>query len=216
MDSPYQLLIFDWDGTLADSTAQIVCGVQTAFAEHGLPPPEAEAVRHIIGLSLRDAVAQLLPGLNDTQTDQVIQAYQRHYFTRRTPTVLFADATAVLERLHAHFPLTVATGKGRRGLDTALAETDAARFFAATRTPDECAAKPNPDMVLSLCEEFGISPKQALVIGDTTHDLHMAANAGSSAVALTTGAHDAATLAAAPHLAVLDSLSRLPHFLGLP
>ncbi|MCP2041540.1 phosphoglycolate phosphatase [Neisseria sp. HSC-16F19] len=214
MRRDYALLIFDWDGTLADSTAQIVEGVQHAFAAQQLPPPTAAAVRHIIGLSLSEAVYRLQPDLNPAQTEAVIEAYKNHYFTRRSPTRLFDDALPVLNLLKQHHWLAVATGKGRRGLDLAMQETGSGDFFLATRTVDECAAKPQPEMVLSLCEELGVRPADALVIGDTTHDLNMAYNARSPAVALTTGAHSAAELQQAPHAAMLGGLRELAQWLG--
>lgn len=212
----YRLLIFDWDGTLADSTAQIVSGVQTAFAEHGLPPPPEADVRHIIGLSLSEALQRLHPGLSAAQTRTLTEAYKTHYFTRRPPTVLFEQARAALPLLQQHYWLAVATGKGRRGLDLAMQETGSARFFLATRTVDECAAKPQPEMVLSLCEEFGVAPAQALVIGDTTHDLNMARNARCHAVSVTTGAHTAEQLQTVPHRAMLGGIGDLLRWLNLP
>ncbi|MDO4694322.1 MAG: HAD-IA family hydrolase [Eikenella sp.] len=216
MTKPYQLLIFDWDGTLADSTAQIVDGVQSAFREHGLSEPADEDVRQIIGLSLSEAVVRLHPGLPPRQTEAVIQAYRHHYFHHRPPTVLFAQAAAALPRLQQHYWLAVATGKSRRGLDLALQETNSAGYFLSTRTVDECAAKPQPEMVLSICNELGVAPADALVIGDTTHDLNMAYNARCHAVSVTTGAHAAAQLQTVPHQAMLGGIQDLLHWLNLP
>ena len=213
MPAPYQLLIFDWDGTLADSTAQIVAGVQTAFAEHRLPPPPEADIRHIIGLSLSEALHRLHPSLTPAQTAELIEAYKQHYFTRRPPTRLFHDAVGVLKQLQPHYWLAVATGKGRRGLNMAMAETGSTGFFLATRTVDECAAKPQPEMVLSICEELGVPVSRTLVIGDTSHDLNMAYNAGCQAVAVTTGAHEAHQLQSAPHRALLGSLTELTGWL---
>lgn len=211
----YSLLIFDWDGTLADSTAHIVENVQATFREYGQTPPTDTAVRRIIGLGLNEAIRELLPQLSAAQHAEIANAYRHRHFTHHAPTRLFADAKTVLEQLRPHFTLAIATGKSRRGLNEALADTDSRHFFASTRTVDECASKPHPEMVLALCDELGFSPQQALVIGDTTHDLHMATNAGCDAVALTTGAHDLAQLTAAPQRAILASLSQLPVFLGL-
>lgn len=210
----YALLIFDWDGTVADSTAQIVAGVQQAFRTQQLPPPTAAAVREIIGLSLEEAINRLYPQRTQAETAALVAAYQNHYFTRRSPTRLFADALPVLARLQQHHWLAVATGKSRRGLDLALAETGSGDYFLTTRTVDECAAKPQPEMVWSICEELGVRPADALVIGDTTHDLNMAYNARCPAVAVTTGAHSAAQLQQAPHQALLGSLSELARWLG--
>lgn len=211
---PYRVLIFDWDGTLADSTAQIVRGVQNSFLEYGWEPPSEAAVRDIIGLSLHDALRRLRPDLNERQVSEIGRAYQHDYFHRRQPTVLFEHAAGVLCELRRHYWLAVATGKGRRGLDMALEETDTAGLFLTTRTVDECAAKPQPEMVLSICDELGVDAGEALVIGDTTHDLQMALNARSPAVAVTTGAHHAGQLQTVPHLAMLDGLEALSAWLG--
>lgn len=216
MNPNYPLLIFDWDGTLADSTAHIVANVQAAFVAYGQTPPSDNAVRNIIGLGLNEAIHALLPQLSAAQQAQIADAYRHRHFTQAAPTQLFADARSVLTHLQAHFTLAIATGKSRRGLNDALADTNSRHFFAATRTVDECASKPHPEMVLSLCDELGFTPQQALVIGDTTHDLFMAANAGSKAVALTTGAHNLSQLHSAPHETVLSSLSQLPNWLGCP
>lgn len=216
MSQPYSLLIFDWDGTLADSTAQIVHNVQAAFGEYGQTPPSDTAIRSIIGLGLNEAIRELLPQLSAVQQAQVADAYRRLHFSQSAPTALFADAQAVLSQLQPHFTLAIATGKSRRGLNEALAATACGHFFAGTRTADECASKPHPEMVLTLCDELGLTPAQALIIGDTTHDLYMAANAGSDAVAVSTGAHDLVQLSAAPQRAILAALSELPAFLGLP
>lgn len=216
MNPNYPLLIFDWDGTLADSTAHIVANVQAAFVAYGQTPPSDNAVRSIIGLGLNEAIHALLPQLSVAEQAQIADAYRQRHFTHTAPTQLFADARAVLTHLHTHYTLAIATGKSRRGLNDALADTDSRYFFAATRTVDECASKPQPEMVLSLCDELGFSPAQALIIGDTTHDLFMAANAGSKAVALTTGAHSLQQLQNAPYETVLSSLSQLPDWLGCP
>lgn len=216
MKKPYQLLIFDWDGTLADSTAQIVEGVQNAFREHGLNQPPEEDIRQIIGLSLSEAITRLHPGLSARQTEALIDAYRQHYFHRRLPTMLFAQAAAALPRLQQHYWLAVATGKSRRGLDLALQETASAHYFLSTRTVDECAAKPQPEMVLSICDELGVAPADALVIGDTTHDLNMAYNARCHAVSVTTGAHAAAQLQTVPHQAMLGGIQDLLRWLNIP
>ena len=211
---PYRVLIFDWDGTLADSTAQIVQGVQNSFCRFGWPPPAEADIRATIGLSLREALRRLCPQLDQQQTEAAIRAYQHEFHHRREQTVLFPDAGNTLQRLQQHYWLAVATGKGRRGLDAALNETDTRSLFLATRTVDECASKPQPEMVLSICDELGVHPAEALVIGDTTHDLHMAHNAQSPAIALTTGAHTPAQLQTAPHLAMLDGLTSLAAWLA--
>ncbi|OAM30890.1 phosphoglycolate phosphatase [Eikenella longinqua] len=210
---PYRVLIFDWDGTLADSTAQIVSRVQTSFREFGRTPPGEAAIRDIIGLGLHDALRRLCPDLNDAQIAEVGRVYQTDRFHHSPPDILFDRAYDVLHRLQQHYWLAVATGRSRRKLDTGLADTNTQSLFFATRTADECASKPQPDMVFSICNELGVHPREALVIGDTTHDLQMAANARSPAVSVTTGAHTPAQLQTVPHLAMLDGLASLADWL---
>lgn len=211
---PYRVLIFDWDGTLADSTAQIVHGVQHSFLQFGWAPPSEADIRNIIGLSLHQALRILRPELTDSQVEAAARAYKYGYSHRREPAVLFERAEGILQQLQQHYWLAVATGKGRYGLDAALDETDTGSLFLTTRTADECASKPQPEMVLSICNELGVSPGEALVIGDTTHDLQMALNARSPAVSVTTGAHSPAQLQTVPHLAMLDGLGSLSDWLG--
>ena len=207
MNRRYKALIFDWDGTLADSTAQIVEAVQTAFRGEGLPPPSTQAARQIIGLGLQDALQALLPEGVPVDAARIATAYKQHYLRDDNIIRLFADAAKLLPELRQHYWLTVATGKSRYGLNKALAQTGSEAWFLATRTVDECASKPSPDMVLSLCEELGLHPHEVLVIGDTTHDLWMAANAGAAAVALSTGAHTVEQLRSAPHLCLCGSFA---------
>lgn len=212
---PYKALIFDWDGTLADSTAQIVESMQHACREVGLPAPDAQQARQVIGLSLDKAMHAMAPGMSAKQRDALVVHYRRHYLSPNNRTVLFDEAVQWLPTLQQHYWLTIATGKSRVGLNKALADTGVAACFLATRTVDECASKPHPQMIISLCDELGVYADEVLMIGDTTHDLWMAANAGADAVALTTGAHDVATLQQAPHLAMLSGLDALVQWLGL-
>lgn len=215
MTKPYQALIFDWDGTLADSISQIVHAMQYAHEQAGFPELDAHCARQVIGLNLTEALRLTAPGATPQQINALVYYYRQHYFNPHTRAALFAEAAAWLPELTKHFWLAIATGKSRDGLDKALQETAAAPYFLTTRTVSECAPKPNPDMVLSICDEFGLHPEAVLVVGDTTHDLLMAANAGADAVAVTTGAHSSNTLATAPHVAMLDGIADLAHWLGL-
>ena len=210
-----QLIIFDWDGTLADTTAPIIRTMQAAFQECGWPPPADEAVKPLIGNSLAGIIARLLPEGDAAQQAEIARAYSLSTLNPNNQNMmLFADALPCLDALKQKgYWLAVATGKGRRGLDMAMAETGSAGFFLATRTVDECAAKPQPEMVLSICEELGVPVSRTLVIGDTSHDLNMAYNAGCQAVAVTTGAHEAHQLQSAPHRALLGSLTELAGWL---
>ncbi|MBH5329297.1 HAD-IA family hydrolase [Eikenella sp. S3360] len=211
---PYRVLIFDWDGTLADSTAQIVSRVQTSFSEFGRTPPSETAIRDIIGLGLHDALRRLCPDLNDRQITEIGRMYQTDRFHHSQPDTLFERAHDILRQLQQHYWLAVATGRGRRKLDAGLADTGTRPLFLATRTADECASKPQPEMVLSICNELGVHPREALVIGDTTHDLQMAANARSPAVSVTTGAHTPEQLQTVPHLAMFNGLPDLAAWLA--
>lgn len=212
---PYKALIFDWDGTLADSTAQIVQSMQYAAQAAGFPAPGEQAVRQVIGLSLDKALGTVAPDISAEQREQLVYHYRRHYLSPANRTVLFAEAAAWLPIFKQHYWLTVATGKSRAGLVKSLADTGSEGYFMATRTVDECASKPHPEMIVSLCAQLGLRPHEVLMIGDTTHDLWLAANAGADAVAVTTGAHDAATLQQAPHAAMLGGIGDLAHWLGL-
>lgn len=211
---PFKALIFDWDGTLANSTGQIVNAIQAACAEVGLPIPDEHSANHVIGLSLPRAMQTVSPEANAEEVHALVLAYQKHYLSGEQKTTLFKGVHQSLAQLNQHYLLTVATGKGRPGLNRALTETDTADFFVSTRTVNECASKPNPDMILSICDELGLYPKDVLMIGDTTHDLLMAHNAGAKAVALTTGAHDIATLNTAPYLTLQHSFQDFVHWLS--
>ena len=214
MKKPYQALIFDWDGTLADSTSMIVNAVQQAFVENDFAMPSDSEASHIIGLALPKAMQHLAPQANADEIFALSESYKRLFLNPDNQMRLFQDAQALLPSLKPDYWLTVATGKSRRGLDRALTEVGLDKgFFLATRTVDECASKPSPDMILSLCDELGLEPRDCLMIGDTTHDLNMAANAGCDAVALTCGAHDLATLQSAPHVAMLDNFRQLTDWL---
>ena len=214
MKKPYQALIFDWDGTLADSTSMIVQAVQQAFVENDFAMPSDNEASHIIGLALPKALQYLAPQANTDEIFALSESYKRLFLNPNNQMRLFQDAQALLPSLKPDYWLTVATGKSRRGLDRALTEVGLDNgFFLATRTVDECASKPSPDMILSLCDELGLEPRDCLMIGDTTHDLNMAANAGCDAVALTCGAHDKTTLQSAPHVAMLANFQQFTDWL---
>lgn len=204
-----KLIIFDWDGTLADTTQPIIDTMRRSFAECGFPPPEAERVRSLIGYSLPEIIRDLLEMPSETAVADIARTYSAHYLNPNNRNMtLFPDALPCLDKLKAQgFRLAVATGKGRAGLDNAISQTATGGYWLATACAGEYPSKPSPEMVFGICEE-------ALVVGDTAHDLHMAANAGAAAVGVATGAHSREQLLSAPHLAVLDGLSELPGFLA--
>ncbi len=210
MPQHYDLLIFDWDGTLMDSAAAIVAAIQNACRDLGLAVPADRACRSIIGLGLSEALAALLPELPVAEHGRLVDRYRHHYLGQDHAIPLFAGVAQALPDLlvRGHL-LAVATGKSRKGLDRALAHTGLAPCFAATRCADECPSKPHPTMVLEILEETGVPPRRALVIGDTSHDMAMARNAGVAGLAVAYGAHDAAELAACAPLAVLESFPEL-------
>lgn len=193
----YELIVFDWDGTLLDSAAAIVSAIQLACRDLGTPEPDAETARHVIGLGLADALRKAVPALDPSRHMELAERYRFHYLSRDHELALFEGSAEMLEELHGRgHMLGIATGKSRAGLDRALAHSGLARWFHATRCADECHAKPHPDMLLELMDEFGVEPQRTVMIGDTTHDLLMARNAGVAAVAVTFGAHPADVLRA--------------------
>jgi phosphoglycolate phosphatase len=186
----FDLIAFDWDGTLFDSTTLIARCIQAACADVGTVVPTDEAASYVIGLGLAEALQHAAPGLTREQYPALADRYRHHYFARQHEIVLFAGTLEMLAALKArnHW-LSVATGKSRRGLDEALRSADLLRHFDATRTADETASKPHPQMLHELMAEFGVEPERTLMIGDTTHDLQMAMNAGVASIGVSYGAH---------------------------
>lgn len=202
--SRYELLIFDWDGTIMDSTGLIARCIQDACRELGLQVPSDADARWVIGLGANASVKFVAPTLAPERHAEFAGRYRGHYLAREHEAPLFAGIPALLAELRTRGRrLAVATGKSRRGLDRALEATGLATHFEASRCADEGFAKPHPGMLLALLEATGVEPGRALMIGDTTHDLELAANAGVDAVGVTYGAHDAGLLRDRParHLA---------------
>ena len=213
-DRRYDLIVFDWDGTLADSAAIIVHALQSACADLGLPVPSEADARYVIGLGLRDALRHVAPTLAERDYPQLSARYRVHYSSQDGPIPLFDGAAELLEALDARgHLLCVATGKSRRGLDEALAQARIGHRFVATRCADEGQPKPHPDMLLRLLEHSGVASNAALMIGDTTHDLQLAANAGLDAVGVGYGAHPHEALATEPHRAIVHSIAELSAWL---
>lgn len=210
-----KLIIFDWDGTLADTTGPIVSAFRQTFADCGLPVPEAGRIRPLIGYSLVKIIRHLAPDAGLHRQEQLAETYARHYLNPNNHDMeLFDAALPCLQTLKRQgYWLAVATGKGRSGLDQAIAQTGTAAFWLATACASEHPSKPAPDMVFRLCGELRLGPADALVVGDTVYDLEMAANAGARAVGVATGAHPAGQLQQADCLTVLNDLGGLPAFL---
>jgi len=210
----FDLLVFDWDGTLFDSTALIVRAIQDACRDLGTAVPTDEQAAYVIGLGLQDALRHAAPGLPADRYAELGMRYRHHYVARQHEITLFAGVLEMLQALKArHHWLAVATGKSRRGLDEALATVQLKGLFDATRTADETASKPHPQMLLELMREFGAEPERTLMIGDTTHDLQLAANAGTAAVAVSYGAHEPAAFQAFAPLTIAHSVAELQAWL---
>ncbi|MGO9446928.1 MAG: HAD-IA family hydrolase [Thiobacillaceae bacterium] len=206
MQRRYELLIFDWDGTLMDSTGHIVDSLQRACADIGIPVPSAQECRHIIGLGLIEALKSLLPTLPERHYAQLVARYRHHYLGRDAEIPLFLGVNEGIRNLRAAgLVLAVATGKSQVGLKRALDYHELGGYFSTTRCADQTHSKPHPAMVLEILDELMMEPSQAIVIGDTSHDLMMAQHAGVDALAVSYGAHPPDDLLAHGPLAVLDS-----------
>jgi phosphoglycolate phosphatase len=215
MPRRFDLVVFDWDGTLIDSASAIVACIQAACRDLGLPVPDDARASHVIGLGLADALAHAIPGLAPSEYPRVSERYRHHFLVRGARLPLFPGTEAMLAELRARgHALAIATGKSRAGLARALAEAGLQRVFDATRCADECAPKPAPDMLLELLDELGVAPERALMVGDTSHDVQMAASAGVAAVAVGYGAHDASRLAELAPLALVHSTAELARWLA--
>jgi phosphoglycolate phosphatase len=210
----FDLIAFDWDGTLFDSTALIVHSIQAACRDLGLPVPDDERASWVIGLSLHGAMAHAVPEITKEQIPQMVERYRFHYLARQHDLTLFPG---VLEMLHAlkkrHHWLAVATGKSRAGLDEALHAVELKGLFDGTRTADETRSKPDPQMLNELMRQFGTTPDRTLMIGDTTHDLQLAANAGTPSVAVAYGAHQPSEFAAHSPLFTAKTVAELAAWL---
>ena len=210
----YGLIVFDWDGTLIDSAGGIVESIQEAARDLNLPVPARETASHVIGLGLHDSLRTAVPTLPEDQYREFAEAYRRHFLARQGSMALFPGVRELLQDLHAAgHRLAVATGKSRRGLDHALESTALGRYFAASRCADETNPKPHPAMLLELMEQLAAAPGQALMIGDTSHDLEMARSAGVDAVAVTYGAHPGEALRALAPRACVASVVELREWL---
>jgi phosphoglycolate phosphatase len=187
----FDLIAFDWDGTLFDSTTLIVQCIQSACRDLGVAVPSDADAAYVIGLGLHDALQHAVPGLPPERYPELGQRYRHHYIANKDALVLFPGTLPMLQALKArNHLLAVATGKNRKGLDDALAHSQLGALFDATRTADETAGKPHPLMLQELMAQLGATPSRTLMIGDTTHDLQLAQNAGTARVAVSFGAHE--------------------------
>ena len=214
MNHRFDLIVFDWDGTLFDSTGLIVRCIQEACRDLGATVPSDTDAAYVIGLGLQDALRHAVPDLPAERYPELGNRYRHHYFARQHELSMFPGTLEMLQALKArHHWLAVATGKGRHGLDEALAHAQLKGLFDGTRTADETASKPDPRMLNELMREFGAEPERTLMIGDTTHDLQLAANAGTPRVAVSYGAHDHEAFADFAPLAIAHSTRELHDWL---
>jgi phosphoglycolate phosphatase len=187
----FDLIAFDWDGTLFDSTRIIVRCIQRAVADVGGKVPGDKEAAYVIGMGLMEALAHAAPDVPADRYPQLGARYRHHYMAHKDDLSLFDGVLPLLQDLRArHHWLAVATGKSRRGLDEALHSVQLKGVFDGSRTADETAGKPHPRMLQELMREFGTEPGRTLMIGDTTHDLQMALNAGCASVGVSYGAHE--------------------------
>ena len=215
MPRQFDLIVFDWDGTLMDSAACIATALQAACGDCGYPVPSDRDARYVIGLGLQDAMAHVLPGVPATEYSTVVERYRHHFLIGDSGTTLFAGVSEMLQHLRdAGHRLAVATGKTRRGLDRALEQTGLARYFDATRCADEGQSKPHPGMLQWLMKTLAVEPHRTLMIGDTTHDMAMARAAGVPRLAIAHGAHEAHELVPYEPLACVGDCRELLDWLA--
>ncbi len=211
----FDLIVFDWDGTLMDSTATIVKCIQAAARDLSLPIPSHDAAAYVIGLGLMDAMQAALPGVDPKYYPRMVERYRYHYLAQDQDLTLFEGARDMLADLSQQgYFLAVATGKSRVGLNRALDTVKLLSLFDATRCADETFSKPHPAMLQELTRELGQDLKRTVMIGDTTHDLQMAINAGSACIAVEYGAHRVEELHALNPLFAAASIAELHQWLN--
>lgn len=211
----FDLIVFDWDGTLFDSTGLITRCIQQAVRDVGGVMPSDVDAAYVIGMGLMDALAHAAPDVPREKYGELSARYRHHYLARQDDLVLFAGITDMLHALKSRqHLLAVATGKSRRGLDDVLQSRELAGLFHDTRTADETRSKPHPQMLHELMASLGVSPARTLMIGDTTHDLQMAQAAGCASLGVAYGAHPHESFEAHRPLYVAHSVSDLSDWLS--
>lgn len=214
MQKDIELIIFDWDGTLIDSQANIVQCFKYVIDDLDLPDRSSEEISNIIGLGMWEALRELFPQNNTEEYEQMVDRYRYHFFAS-DPSQPFSGAGTVLSSLAEDgYILAVATGKGRRGLDKALDSTGFRQYFHATRCADETRSKPHPQMLEELLDETGMNGEQAIMIGDTEYDLEMAKNAGIPSIGVSYGVHEADRLLKHEPISVLNEIGALLNWLN--
>jgi phosphoglycolate phosphatase len=210
----FDLIVFDWDGTLFDSTTLIARCIQAACIDLGIAAPSDHDASYVIGLGVKDALRHAAPSLPPERYRELGLRYGHHYFARQHELALFPGMAALLQGLkERNHLLAVATGKSRLGLNDSMTAVGLNGVFDATRAADETASKPDPLMLRELMAELGAKPERTLMIGDTTHDLQLAANAGTASVAVSYGAHGSEALAGLAPRHVAHSVADLREWL---
>ncbi|MCX7141263.1 MAG: HAD-IA family hydrolase [Proteobacteria bacterium] len=206
MSNRFELLVFDWDGTLMDSASAIVASIQASCSDLGLKVPERERAAHVIGLGLKDALSYAVPELPPSDYGKLAERYKFHFMARDPDIELFPGVREMLIALKekGHM-LAVATGKSRAGLDRVLEATQLGQYFDSSRCADETHSKPHPAMLQELMQELAVSREATLMIGDTAHDLQMAVSAGVAALGVSYGAHPRENLTALNPIDCIDA-----------
>jgi len=212
-----KLLVFDWDGTLADSAALIVDAMQSAIRQLQYQSRSKVQICDVIGLGLVEAAQVLFPEMERENHELISNSYRLHYAQRAHETSLFPGVTDTLHLLRQReYKMAIATGKSRKGLDNSLQQTGLAGFFHTTRCADETCSKPHPQMLYEILDELDIRPEQAVMIGDSEFDMEMAQHAGMQSIAVSYGVHDRERLVHYKPLFCLNSLGELPDCLPAP
>jgi phosphoglycolate phosphatase len=210
----YDFIVWDWDGTIMDSTPTIVQCIQQSCRDLGFKEPDDSLASSVIGLGIQDSLRRAVPWIEPIHFNKLTERFRYHYLAKDHELHLFPGVRELLNSLRDDgFLLGVATGKSRVGLDRSLQHHQIGHLFHETRTADESFSKPHPGMLLELSDALQVPTRRMLMIGDTTHDLDMAANAGVDAIAVTYGAHPPSTLKEAPSLAHIDDVSGLTQWL---
>lgn len=212
--TPFDLIVWDWDGTIADSTGMISQALILAAAQSGLPALSEDQARSVIGLGLRESIHALFGDLSAEQAQALAANYNRNYYAGEQQIVLFAGIAELIADLHKHgVKQAVATGKGRRGLNTALHQSGLGKYFSASKTVDECFSKPHPQMLDALMDELVVMPSRTLMIGDSQYDMQMGKNAGVATAAVSYGSQSAAQLQLLQPDALFHDVASLGHWL---
>lgn len=197
-----------------DSTYSIIKSIQLAAADLGLAVPSEAQAGWIIGLSLETGLYKAVPELTADQVDDFLARYRHHFFQRDQAIKMFDGAVPLLDGLRERtVPISVATGKSRVGLDRVLQTVNLAHYFDTTRCADETKSKPDPQMLHEIMWELGLEPQNVLMVGDTTHDIYMAHNAGMDCLAVSYGAHDVATIEKSEPIVIVESVPEMQEWI---